>query len=261
MNNKSIRIFHALARSGGTIVSKCLGCMQGIILLSEIHPITRRYDIYNPLVQSHYWHHIVKKEEFPLLKDYDFVEAIKLIANRCGEQEKTLLIRDWAHFDFFGSPVIKVTPPKEFSANLALNNSFQIKEIALVRHPIDQWLSFENYHFLKGKYSIGSFLESFWHFSKKCTNMDFIKYENFTEDPSKYLMQLAEILQFQFDPAFITKWYRYQKITGDNQLSSRGSALKEIKPLSRRQVSSDILKQFHSNDLYWESIKLLGYPN
>ena len=33
-----IRIIHNLARSGGTPICKCLGCMSDIVLLSEIEP-------------------------------------------------------------------------------------------------------------------------------------------------------------------------------------------------------------------------------
>ena len=37
-----IRILHHMARSGGTIISRCLGCMKDVILLSEIHPLGSR---------------------------------------------------------------------------------------------------------------------------------------------------------------------------------------------------------------------------
>jgi len=35
-----IRLLHQLGRSGGTLISRCLGSMQGVVLLSEIHPFT-----------------------------------------------------------------------------------------------------------------------------------------------------------------------------------------------------------------------------
>ena len=35
---KTIRLIHNLPRSGGTIISKCLGAQKDVILLSEIHP-------------------------------------------------------------------------------------------------------------------------------------------------------------------------------------------------------------------------------
>ena|GEM_PF-4627496 len=35
---ETLRIIHQLARSGGTLLNRCLGCMPGILMLSEIHP-------------------------------------------------------------------------------------------------------------------------------------------------------------------------------------------------------------------------------
>lgn len=48
MVKPKIRIFHNLGRSGGTLICKCLGCMEHIVLLSEIHPLGTNY--YNPLL-------------------------------------------------------------------------------------------------------------------------------------------------------------------------------------------------------------------
>ncbi len=47
----AIRVLHQLARTGGTIISKCLGAMAGVVLLSEINP--RGVETYNPLAQAH----------------------------------------------------------------------------------------------------------------------------------------------------------------------------------------------------------------
>ncbi len=34
----NVRILHQMARAGGTIMCKCLASMNGVVLLSEIHP-------------------------------------------------------------------------------------------------------------------------------------------------------------------------------------------------------------------------------
>ena len=36
-----LRLVHHMARSGGTLISKCLGCMSGVLLLSEPNPAKR----------------------------------------------------------------------------------------------------------------------------------------------------------------------------------------------------------------------------
>ena len=38
MNKPTIRLIHSLGRSGATVARKCLGVMEGVVLLSEINP-------------------------------------------------------------------------------------------------------------------------------------------------------------------------------------------------------------------------------
>ena len=68
---KSIRIYHNLARSGGTVISKCIASMKQITLLSEVHPYietvnpTYSKDLLsqNILTQARYWHNLFTKED------------------------------------------------------------------------------------------------------------------------------------------------------------------------------------------------------
>ena len=38
LEGRTVRVFHSLGKTGGTVVSRCLGCMEKVALLSEIHP-------------------------------------------------------------------------------------------------------------------------------------------------------------------------------------------------------------------------------
>ena len=259
MKKPKIRILHSLARSGGTILSRCLGCMNKVVLLSEIHPKGKEYNIYNPLVQAHTWHNLIKEDDFPPLKEYNFIAALQLIEKRCAAQGKILLIRDWAHFDFLRASVFKRFLFRTFSINNMLNDFFEIKEISLVRHPIDQWLSFENYRYLKGKYSINPFLCGHARFASESSRIAFVRYEDFINQPDSILRKIADRLEFEYDPSYRRKWSNYTFVTGDNLLPSRGRALNEIKFLYRRKVSQSTVKKFIRNRHYWESLKLLGY--
>ena len=66
---KTIRLIHNLPRSGGTIVSKCLGAQKDVTLLSEIHPegilISKKMGVrssfFDPIFQSQVWHNLFKK--------------------------------------------------------------------------------------------------------------------------------------------------------------------------------------------------------
>jgi hypothetical protein len=43
MGKQKLRMIHNMARSGSTLVCKCLGCMEGVVLLSELHPLATKF--------------------------------------------------------------------------------------------------------------------------------------------------------------------------------------------------------------------------
>ena len=58
----SLRILYHLAATGGTVITKCLGVMKNITMLSEIHP--QGSPILNVLQQAQRWHHLYEDEEW-----------------------------------------------------------------------------------------------------------------------------------------------------------------------------------------------------
>src|SRR5918996_211348 len=48
-----LRLLHQMARSGGTVISRCLACMSGVALLSEVH--ARATGFVDPLAQAQAW--------------------------------------------------------------------------------------------------------------------------------------------------------------------------------------------------------------
>ena len=62
----TLRLLHHMARSGGTLISKCLGCMSGVLLLSEIHPLGTNH--FNPLVQAQRWYGLLSSQDLIELK-------------------------------------------------------------------------------------------------------------------------------------------------------------------------------------------------
>lgn len=130
-----------MARAGGTLVSRCLGCMNGVALLSEIHPAGVRY--FNPLNQAHHWFQLLTPwdlEHIAQGSGLSFSDAIGLINQRCREQGKHLVLRDWGHLDFTAVPFLD-TPSYRLTLADVLAGEFSVVHTAVVRHPADQKLS------------------------------------------------------------------------------------------------------------------------
>jgi hypothetical protein len=102
-----LRLIHHMARSGGTVISRCLGCMSGVILLSEIHPLGIRQ--FNPLAQAQRWFGLLSSHDLAALAargQIGFADAIELIHRRAEECNQRLVVRDWSHLDFTGVPFV-----------------------------------------------------------------------------------------------------------------------------------------------------------
>jgi hypothetical protein len=256
-----VRIFHNLARAGGTLVCKCLGCMNKTVLLSEIHPLGT--ENFNPVKQAHEWHNLLTSEDISTLKaekDIDFVDAVRLVATRCAETGQNLVIRDWAHLDFMAVPFLE-QPSYRMLLPEVLAPAFEVIQLALVRHPVDQWLSLSKLGLMRGRLTLEMFLRGYLKFAEHSAGIGFVRYEDFTAEPVWQMKIICEKLRLEFDENFLQKWYDYNRITGDTSGISRGSKLRQIQPLPRPPVSPELLQKFRQSDDYWQAMKLLGYSD
>lgn len=254
MSKNRIGLIHNLARAGGTLLGKCIGCMENIVLLSEIHPVGRKY--INPAQQATEWFGLFEPGELP--PDLDLVETIQRIHDRCVERGLTLVIRDWAHWDFVGMPVNDM-PGFRHELNLALQDNFHLKECSIVRHPVDQWISINSLDIIAGQLKLAPFMKGYRAYAENCFESNFFKYEDMTATPEKLLRYCCETLGIPFDPTFRDKWFDYHKISGDTSDGSRGAGLKEIRPMRRKPVDPATLLNFEQNPDYRPSIEMLGY--
>ena len=110
--DRPIRILHQLPRSGGTIINRCLGSMNKVIMLSEIHPqlISLHRPSFHPLVQASEWFGLLRDEDKPLLDarqerlTLSYSGIIDLLQRRAIERKSLLVIRDFNHPDFIPTP-------------------------------------------------------------------------------------------------------------------------------------------------------------
>jgi predicted O-linked N-acetylglucosamine transferase (SPINDLY family) len=252
-----IRVLHHLARTGGTVISKCLGSMSGVTLLSEIHPLGMKQ--FNPLAQANTWFNLLSEEDIRAVqsKPVTFIQAIELIHRRAAERGEDLVIRDWTHLDYTAVPFLPERTYRLTTAEI-LKSGFDVAHTATVRHPINQWLSLRKLSVMAGKIRVEEFLRDYLRFAETCQETGFIRYEDFTRDPDGVLKELCRRLELPFDPDYRDKWKIYRTITGDT-----GPQVKthDIAPSPRRPTEPALLAQFEANDDYWAAMELLGYDH
>ena len=237
--------------------------MSNIVLLSEIHPLSSRiafnkgHQLADPLIQACSWHNILSPEEING-NQYNYIERIELIVRRCNNNFKQLVIRDFTQIDFIGTT--SISPCYYLRHARLLSDYFDVIPFALVRHPIDMWLSQRTY-FRKQSYAIDDiFLDGYFEYAQQIQPFGFVRYEDFIEDPEKQMQIICDKLQIQFDKTFLLNWKSYNKISGDmDHAESRITGINEIASLSRRPIQDYILEKFRANNKYWKTLEILNY--
>lgn len=208
-----VAILYSLARSGGTIFSRCLACIPGNVMLSEIHP---RWSYYDPLVQARDWFGLISEEErqaFLARHGYYYPKAIQFLSARCAERGLHLIIRDWTHVDFFAGP-FPAKPTYRLSQYEVLKGDFDIRHIALVRHPIDTCLSLRKLPPYKD-ITAGDFLHRFRAFARIALQGGFVRYEDFCDNPTGVVASACKTLGVNYSGDFLDQYKSYTTITGD----------------------------------------------
>lgn len=254
-----IPILHHMARSGGTIISKCLACMEKIALLSEIHPYGYKKQYINPLAQAHQWFGLLNPGDIARIQNGpppSFADAVELIKRRCDERGLALVIRDWSHLDFTGWPHVS-KPAYKLTTAKTLSRRFKVISSASVRHPIDQWLSFRESQSWTGKeLTLDRYLYGYRKFAEQAAKIGYVRYEDFTDEPALILEKLCNKLGIPFDPLFNEKWNDYKWITTATRARDGGSV---ISNRPRRHVDAELLESFSRNKDYRFAVELLGY--
>lgn len=239
---------------------KCLGCMQGTILLSEIHPLA--WQNFSPVMQAHTWFglftpaDIVRLEQQPTTLS----DAIELIELRSRDRGDSLVLRDWNHLDYTGYPFIS-SPGYQPLLFMELAEYFNIIRLSIARDPVAQWLSLTQFlvtfNMLKQEpLDLDKFLLGYRKYAELCVETGFIRFEDFLQNPGKSMRESCDHLQLFFDPNFIDNWHEYKTITGDI-IGTRGG--NEIKPLPSPSVQPALKEKFLANADYHRAIELLGY--
>ena len=263
-------VIHHLARSGGTIMSRCIACMDNIAMLSEVHPDGLHYfnGNHHPFLQGANRLKLLTQEDCEKInsgQEYTFREMIVLVQKRAAEKGKILVVRDWTHLDFCSVPYHN-NPTYNSKLVSDLEQDFTVIRTCTVRHPIDQWISSLKLPLLAkdSHFTVERFLHDHLKFTELAVKIGYLRYENFTKNPGESMKLLCERLQLPYDSGFIAKWPQYQYMTGDmNPVRQtdpqRMQVLQKIVPLPRPNVHEILLEQFRSNADYNRSLELLGY--
>ena len=264
MTEAPVAVFHQMARTGGTLINRCLGSMRHVRVLSEVHPLDPQRKIAR---QAAAWFGLLNEEDLPWLRGFDsrdpleaYAEIVARLAERCAAKGQHLVLRDWSHLDYLGVPFVH-RPPLRLLTERALRNRCNLRQAFVVRHPAPQYASCASRPGMAPHLTPQRFVAAYGAFARLAAERGFQRYEDVAADPDGALRALCDRLALPFDAGYRERWQTYDKLTGDNAGPSRSFAQSEIGELPLRPLDAAVLAALRAEPDYEESLALLGYED
>lgn len=257
----TIPVLYSFARSGGTLLNRCLGCIDGNVVLSEVNPHGSPVPIE---VQVGQWFRLLPDESIKELAYKPYGEKIRLLAHIAEQQERKLIIRDWSTLNFLGNVFYNISfPSMVLEQELYLSRyGVNTRPTVFVRHAASVYESIIRTFAHLRNLTVQEFGVSYLAYAKAVANYPIYKLEHFCYNPLENLHKLCNYLQVNYDNSFLTKFSQFSSCTGDNTLSesSPSSKLEKIVPLKEHQESPSWLAA--SSDSNCQEVNwLFGYED
>lgn len=220
------------ARSGGTLLNRCLLTLPKSIVLSEVNPQIggkmKELEQHSISSQTSIWYGIE-------IKKSNFREEFFQIYSYCQEKDLNLILRDWSFIDFWGnSTKTTETIGKSGVISFLQENGISFFCIAFIRNPIDTWISI-------GLHNPFKYFKSYWEYYLEINKnqIKIFRYEDFVLNPEIEFRELCKFLELPFSPNFVRDFYNQHNVLGDISLGvkSRGYNKMTLKVLKRKPIS------------------------
>lgn len=252
IGQKPIVLMMSYARTGGTVLNRCLASLPKTMMFSEVSVEAICPSSCSTLKeQAKKWYGLDLKSE-------DFMKNLNELYAYCNENDLRLIIRDWTFGSFVPSRYNNFKPSKTLATFKAMTEAFPVVPFALVRNAVDIWLSMEASprtfydKDLTYLYELSSCLKK-----NKITTY---KYEDFCENPSKTIESICKLTGLEYSDSF-NNFNSYKKVTGDIDLPefSRRIENKNIEPVPRRESFNKYSEIIASETKAREINKIFGY--
>jgi hypothetical protein len=258
-----IRIIHTMGGCGGTLLSRCVGVLPGVALLSEINPgSVKLYPQFDPLYQDRAWLRLLEPTDADHFSNRDlgilenFRELVGVFQARASASARHLILRDYNYVDFLGVPFI-AAPPRRLTLYQALPPALATTSIALIRHPMDQWLSLCKHEIVSAVLKPSVFCEGYAAFLREFGTKRVYKYEDFVRNPDTELRAICNDLVLTFEPAFIERFHKFDCVTGDLTRNHEQA----ISAPKRKVLSSALIDEFRSSASFEYILRATDYAD
>ena len=250
----SVILMLCFARSGGTVLNKCLGSLPNVVMLSEVNPLGGGWgkedaDSFTTVkAQAKNWYQID-------LNSDDFVESILELEKKCGNSGRHLVIRDWPFINFVPHEYNNWNPANRFLALEELEGKCNVIPFAFIRDSIDVWIS-------RGAPNTEEVFDSYLLYVKAILKkkIPIFKYEDFCRNPELIIKKICDYSGLEYSDSY-QNYASFENVNGDVQINggSRGMKQGKIKLLPRKPLPKYKIIEVDRCEKMIEANRLLGY--
>lgn len=251
-NSKPIVVMMAYARTGGTLLNRCIARLPDTFVLSEVNVEALCPNSCSTIKeQARKWYGLELESE-------GFMENIGEIYEYCISKNMTLVVRDWTFGSFVPSRYNDFSPSKSLATLNVISKSFPVIPFAFVRNSIDIWLSLN----ASPRTFYDKELQYLFEFTRSLVDNEvkIFKYEDFCVNPEREMQAICGYTGLGYSDKFM-EYSTCFNVTGDIDLPehSRGIEQGYIGLPRRREVFDEILNKINFNTKAKEINRYLGY--
>ena len=257
MATVDLSIYYAFARSGGTLLNRCLGCVSGNLVLSEVNP---HQSVMPVEQQAHQWLGLIDEEEHGALQAKSYAEKIRAVLGKAIDRGKQLILRDWCSVNFLPLPRPHQTQPSGvLEQPLYLERiGVRLRAIVFARRAASVYTSLA-----LPSFDLASFARAYLDYARAVYALPVFHYEAFCANPAEQFPRICQALAVPYDSFFLHEFARFQNCTGDMANRANPTApvnRKHIAPVSPPRSNPRYVAALQDS-LCQEADRLLGYAN
>ncbi|MBC8445498.1 MAG: tetratricopeptide repeat protein [Rhodospirillaceae bacterium] len=254
-----LRIIHALGNPSFTQFCQCLGMMEHVSMLNDMHPLGMQ--IFSPLTYAQDRFRLFGEDEWEVVsrKEMTFSESMLRIYGHLKRRDENLVITDWSHLDFIARPFMPA-PTYEVFVNSDVERDFTVRDIYFVRHPLIQWVAYCELTNVSKHVSVEEFLVGYHRFAEQATRGKWYRCEDFAENPGDILKDVCQHLELPFDPEYVDTWPFNSSVNGDlHDRTLEARAYDKLQAPVLLDNYPSLRAQMEKSADYGRILELLGY--
>jgi hypothetical protein len=232
----ALAVFYSFARSGGTLVNRCLGAMAGNLVLSEVNP----HGAVVPVeVQARDWLALLRAEECDAFSRQGYGAQIRALDQTARGRGQHLVVRDWTALNFIERLFFDYHQPSallEQDLYLARSGLEHRSAVVVRRAPAVYESIVRTFDHLRDL-TVADFGAAYLAYAQAVAGRPVVQFEELCREPQRELEKMCGGLGVAYSSSFLEGFSTFDRCTGDNRLAvpSRAGRSQRIEVVPERR--------------------------